>query len=81
MFQSSPLVIIMPYFRVPERRYEFFMVMLFAIDEINKNPYILPNMSLLFANIVGLPQDILDVLDILHSPQDNSEDFLDYACQ
>ncbi|GAB1291549.1 Vomeronasal 2, receptor 88 [Apodemus speciosus] len=57
------------------------MVMLFATDEINKSPYILPNMSLLFVNIVDLHQDILDFLDRLHSPQNKSKDFINYVCQ
>ena len=57
------------------------MVMFFATDEINKNPYILPNMSLLFINIIDLCQDTLGVLDIPHSPQNNSEDFINYVCQ
>ena len=80
MFQPSPSFIIMPYFRIPERRYEFFMVMFFATEEINKNPYILPNMSLLFINIIDLYKDTLGILDILHSPQNNSEYFINYDC-
>ncbi|XP_052024921.1 vomeronasal type-2 receptor 116-like isoform X2 [Apodemus sylvaticus] len=67
--------------RIPERRYEFFMVLFFATDEINKNPYILPNTSLLFVNTVDLCHDTLDVLDVLHSPVNNSEDFINYVCQ
>ena len=80
MFQSSPLVIIMPYFRMPERRYEFFMVMFFATEEINKNPSVLPNMSLLFIIFFDRCKDTLGVLDILHSPQNNSKGFIHYVC-
>ncbi|XP_052021293.1 vomeronasal type-2 receptor 116-like isoform X2 [Apodemus sylvaticus] len=68
-------------FRMPERRYEFFMVMFFATDEINKNPYILPNMSLLFVNIVDLCQDTLGVLDQLYSPENNRWYFVNYVCR
>ena len=80
MFQSSPVVIIMSCFRIPQRRYEFFMVMFFATDEINKNPYILPNMSLLFITNIDLCQDTLGVLDIVPTSENNTEDFINYAC-
>ena len=67
MFQTSPLIIIMPCFRIPSRNYEYFLVMFFATDEINKNPYLLPNTSLIFSTILGQIEDTLGVLDILHS--------------
>ena len=73
-------MIIMPCFRIPARSYELFLVMFFATDEINKNPYLLPNMSLMFSIIVGLCQDTLGVLDILYSQQNNSMDFINYIC-
>ena len=37
-------------------------------------------MSLLFINIIDMCQDTLGVLDILHSTQNYSEDFIDYDC-
>ncbi|XP_052019516.1 vomeronasal type-2 receptor 116-like isoform X2 [Apodemus sylvaticus] len=67
-------------FRIPARSYEFFLVMFFATDEINKNPYLLPNMSLMFSIIVGLCQDTLGVLDILYSQQNNIMNFINYIC-
>ncbi|XP_052023992.1 vomeronasal type-2 receptor 116-like isoform X2 [Apodemus sylvaticus] len=67
--------------RIPERIYEFFMVLFFATDEINKNPHILPNMSLLFVNIVDLCQDTLGVLDQLYTTEYNRRYFVNYACR
>ena len=54
--------------------------MYFATDEINENPYLLPNMSLMFSIIVGLCQDTLGVLDIIYSQQNNSVNFINYIC-
>ena len=80
MFQTSPLNITVPCFRIPSRRDEFFLVMCFATDEINENPYLLPNMTLMFSIVVGLCQDTLGVLDILTSQQNKSMHFLNYIC-
>ncbi|XP_052022545.1 vomeronasal type-2 receptor 116-like isoform X2 [Apodemus sylvaticus] len=68
-------------FRIPARRYEFFLVMLFATDEINKNPYILPNMSLMFSIVVDLCKDTLGVLDRAYSQQKNNVNFINYICE
>ena len=81
MFQTSPLIITMPCFRIPARRYEFFLVMFFATDEINENPYLLPNMSLKIAIVVGMCQDTLKVVDILYSQQYKSNYFINYICE
>ena len=70
----------MLYFRIPARTYEFFLVMFFVTDEINKNPYLLPNISLMFYIIVDLCQDTLSVLDILHSQKEMSHFFINYIC-
>ena len=80
MFLSSPLVIIMSYFRLPERRFEFFMVMFFATEEINKNPYILPNMSFVFVTIIDLCKDTLGVLDVYYSAQNYIGTIINYVC-
>ena len=80
LFQSSPLVIIMPYFRLPERRFEFFMVMFFATEEINKNPYVLPNMSLFFVTIIELCKDTLGVLNVYYSPKNYTRNVINYSC-
>ena len=80
MFKSSPLVIIMPYFRFPERRLEFFMVMFFATEEINNNPFVLTNMSLYFLTIIDLCEDTLGVLDIYYSPKNYISNGINYSC-
>ncbi|XP_032772215.1 vomeronasal type-2 receptor 116-like isoform X3 [Rattus rattus] len=67
-------------FRIPARKYEFFLVMFFATDEINKNPYLLSNMTLIFSIIVGKCEDTLGVLDIAYSQQNNSFDLINYSC-
>ena len=70
----------MPCFRIPARRYEFFLVMFFATDEINENPYLLPNMSLVFSIVADLCEDSLGILDIVYSPENNSMIFINYIC-
>ncbi|XP_034379351.1 vomeronasal type-2 receptor 116-like [Arvicanthis niloticus] len=67
-------------FRIPARRYEFFLVMFFATEEINKNPYLLPNMSLIFTIVVGLCEDTLGLLDKLYSQQSYHFNFINYIC-
>ncbi|XP_052020277.1 vomeronasal type-2 receptor 116-like [Apodemus sylvaticus] len=66
-------------FRIPSRRHEFFLVLIFVIDEINKNPYLLPNMTLIFS-IIGLCEDTLQVLDILYSPKNDVVHFINFIC-
>ncbi|XP_032772255.1 vomeronasal type-2 receptor 116-like isoform X2 [Rattus rattus] len=68
-------------FRIPTRRYELFLVMFFATDEINKNPYLLPNMSLVFSVIVGMCHNISEVLDTVNSPQQKTFKFINYNCR
>jgi vomeronasal 2 receptor len=80
MFQTSPLIIIMPCFRIPARRYEFFLVMFFATDEINKNPYLLPNMSLIFPINHGQCEKTLGDLDKIYSEKNYTVEFTDYIC-
>ncbi|XP_028640358.1 vomeronasal type-2 receptor 116-like, partial [Grammomys surdaster] len=64
---------------IPARRYEGFLVMFFATDEINKNPYLLPNMSLTFSRIVGMCEDTFGLLDKTYSPKNNN--FINYNCR
>ncbi|XP_028640300.1 vomeronasal type-2 receptor 116-like, partial [Grammomys surdaster] len=65
---------------IPARRYEDFLVMFFATDEINKNPYLLPNISLIFSRIVGVCEDTFGHLDKLYETQHNNFDFINYHC-
>ncbi|XP_063136801.1 vomeronasal type-2 receptor 116-like isoform X4 [Rattus norvegicus] len=50
-------------FRIPARKYEFFLVLIFATDEINKNPYLLSNKTLLLAFVADLCESTMRVLD------------------
>nr|XP_038948262.1 vomeronasal 2 receptor 68 isoform X5 [Rattus norvegicus] len=68
------------YFRIPARSYEFFLVMFFATDEINKNPYLLPNMSLIFSLIVGMCEDTLEYVDTNYSFKRNTLNIVNYNC-
>ncbi|XP_031205855.1 vomeronasal type-2 receptor 116-like isoform X3 [Mastomys coucha] len=67
-------------FRIPTWKYEFIFILLFATDEINKNPYLLPNMSLIFSFPVGMCFDTLKIIDELSLPQNNYQRFLNYLC-
>ena len=73
----SSLCLILDY---QKKDMSFFMVMLFATDEINKNPYILPNISLLFFNIIDMCQDTLSFLEIVHLPENYSIALINYVC-
>ena len=70
----------MPCFRIPATKYEFFLVMLFATDEINENPYLLPNISLMISIFNDMCQDTLGTLDILYSEKNNGVSFINYIC-
>ena len=80
LFQTSPLIIIMPCFRIPARRYEFFLVLFFATDEINKNPDLLPNISLIFWLFGGQCEDEWGVLDTNYSQNNINVKFINYDC-
>ena len=81
MLQTSPpLIIIMPCFRIPARRYEFFLVLFFATDEINKNPYLLPNMSLISPIASGQCEKTLENLDKIYSEKNHTVQFTDNIC-
>ncbi|XP_052021033.1 vomeronasal type-2 receptor 116-like [Apodemus sylvaticus] len=63
------------------RKYEFILILLFATDEINRNPYLLPNMSLIFTFPVGMCFDTLKIIDELILPQNNNQKFPNYVCR
>ncbi|XP_032772232.1 vomeronasal type-2 receptor 116-like isoform X4 [Rattus rattus] len=67
-------------FRIPARKYEFFLVMFFATDEINKNPYLLSNMSLLFSIIFGMCEDTLGIVDEVYSQSSKGLAFTNFIC-
>ncbi|XP_040595004.1 vomeronasal type-2 receptor 116-like isoform X3 [Mesocricetus auratus] len=66
-------------FRIPTRKYEFFLVLFFATDEINRNPYILPNMSIYFFFSSELCFDTSKVIEFVHSSR-NSYLRFNYEC-
>ena len=55
--------------------------MFFVTDESNKNPYLLPNMSLIFSVMVDMCDSTLEVLDKLYSLQEKTLNFINYNCQ
>uniref|UniRef100_A0A8C6GNI7 G-protein coupled receptors family 3 profile domain-containing protein n=1 Tax=Mus spicilegus TaxID=10103 RepID=A0A8C6GNI7_MUSSI len=67
-------------FRIAASEYEPLLVMFFATDEINKNPYLLPNMTLLFSIIGGNCHALLRGLDQLYPQTDGRMNFVNYAC-
>ncbi|XP_059107772.1 vomeronasal type-2 receptor 116-like isoform X6 [Peromyscus eremicus] len=67
-------------FRIPKGKYEFFLVLFFATDEINRNPYLLPNMSLNFSFVVGFCFGTLEIMDELNLLQNNTSRILNYDC-
>uniref|UniRef100_A0A8C8UHP3 Receptor ligand binding region domain-containing protein n=1 Tax=Peromyscus maniculatus bairdii TaxID=230844 RepID=A0A8C8UHP3_PERMB len=67
-------------FRIPTWKYEFFLVLIFATDEINRNPYLLPNMSLKFSFVVGFCFGTLEKMDELYLLQNNTSKILNYDC-
>ncbi|XP_052585819.1 vomeronasal type-2 receptor 116-like isoform X3 [Peromyscus californicus insignis] len=67
-------------FIVPTEKLEFFLALIFATEEINRNPYLLPNMSLLFSIIVGLCSNTTKVIDLKYSPQANFSIIPNYKC-
>ena len=67
-------------FRIPARTYELLLLLFFTTDEINKNPYLLPNMSLMFNIIYDLCKDTLGILDILHTQAKPSSNLMNYDC-
>ena len=54
--------------------------MYFTTDEINKNPYLLPNMSLMFSIMFELCKNTLWVLDVLHTQEKMRGYFINYIC-
>ncbi|XP_063129713.1 vomeronasal 2 receptor 73 precursor isoform X4 [Rattus norvegicus] len=67
-------------FRIPATKYEFFLVMFLATDEINKNPDLLPNMSLIFNLLGSMCEDTLGLLDRIYSQENNTWYFTNYIC-
>ncbi|XP_059108272.1 vomeronasal type-2 receptor 116-like isoform X3 [Peromyscus eremicus] len=68
-------------FIVPTEKFEFFLALIFATEEINRNPYLLPNMSLLFSILVGLCSNTTEVIDLIYSPQANFSIIPNYECR
>ncbi|XP_017176546.1 vomeronasal 2, receptor 8 isoform X2 [Mus musculus] len=67
-------------FRIPARRYEYFLVLFFATDEINKNPDLLPNMSLIVWLLSGQCGDEWSVLHKNYSQENINVKFINYDC-
>ncbi|XP_052578322.1 vomeronasal type-2 receptor 116-like [Peromyscus californicus insignis] len=67
-------------FIVPTEKFEFFLALIFATEEINRNPYLLPNISLLFSILAGLCSNTTKVIDLIYSPQANFSIIPNYEC-
>ncbi|XP_060226851.1 vomeronasal type-2 receptor 116-like isoform X3 [Meriones unguiculatus] len=67
-------------FRITNQKYEFVLVLLFATDEINRNPYLLPNMSLLFSVTAGMCFNTLRIIDLIISQKDSGQPLPNYVC-
>ncbi|XP_036011801.1 vomeronasal 2, receptor 85 isoform X2 [Mus musculus] len=68
-------------FRMPAREYEFVLVMFFATDEINKNPDLLPNTSLVFSVMADKCQDSLGILDLKYMLVNDTLNYVNYVCE
>lgn len=66
--------------RIPTWKYESFLTLCFATDEINRNLYLLPNMSLLFSFPSAMCFDTLEIISQLTSLQNNASEILNYDC-
>ncbi|KAL6035104.1 hypothetical protein STEG23_034523, partial [Scotinomys teguina] len=69
-----------PDFRITPRTLEFFLVLIFATEEINQNPYLLPNMTLRFTITSGTCFETLKVIDSKSLPKDFYTRLLNYEC-
>ncbi|EDL01164.1 mCG120116, isoform CRA_b [Mus musculus] len=67
-------------FRIAASEYELLLVIFFATDEINKNSYLLPNMTLMFSIIGGNCHDLLRSLDQEYTEIKGHMNFVNYFC-
>ncbi|KAL1765385.1 vomeronasal type-2 receptor 116-like, partial [Sigmodon hispidus] len=64
----------------PNTMYQFALPLAFAIYEVNKNPDILPNMSLVFISAKGGCRNVLQLQSILQASAQNYEFLPNYMC-
>ncbi|KAL6058688.1 hypothetical protein STEG23_035837, partial [Scotinomys teguina] len=65
---------------IPTRTFEFFLVLIFTTEEINRNPYLLPNISLMFNIVSGTCFETLNVIDLKSLPKHFYSHFPNYDC-
>ncbi|KAL1765987.1 vomeronasal type-2 receptor 116-like isoform X1, partial [Sigmodon hispidus] len=65
---------------IPTRTHEFFLVLGFATDEINRNPYLLSNISLKFSVYVDMCFDTWNIMNMLYSENANNTEVPNYDC-
>lgn len=78
MFATSSEMLMCLLLEYQTWKYEFFLTLFFATDEINRNFCLLPNMSLLFSFPTAMCFDTLEVINQLTSLQNNVSKILNY---
>ncbi|KAL1765852.1 vomeronasal type-2 receptor 116-like isoform X1, partial [Sigmodon hispidus] len=67
--------------KIPASKYEFILTLIFATDEINRNPFILPNMTLMFSLSKELCLGSIQLFDYLYSERNHIIMSPNYSCR
>ncbi|OBS63654.1 hypothetical protein A6R68_07807, partial [Neotoma lepida] len=66
--------------QIPTASYKFALALAFSIDEVNRNPDLLPNMSLAFELAAGC-LSVSQLRSLIHHSQQSQEARPDYVCE